>query len=173
MNRMIVWFSVVLFSLTALFGCSAGPIGGTTHYSGTGIEYTSIQQVNAEAVAVVQVTATSTRKTNPGHAPSVTTDVRVDRVIRGVVSGSVIKIRQFGSLDPRVVIEDADPLLQSGQSYVLFLDRFTYGPGRDTGEYVPNEELLNRGGILHSLGPMSPRLPKSMPLADLVRAVSR
>jgi hypothetical protein len=94
-------------------------------------------------------------------------------VIRGVVSGNIIKIRQLGSLDPRVVIEDAGPLLQSGQSYVLFLVHFTIAPGKDSGEYGPvGGVFLNRGGVIQSLDPMSPKLPKAMPLSDLIRAVA-
>ncbi|MGI8688391.1 MAG: hypothetical protein ACR2M3_07405 [Thermomicrobiales bacterium] len=84
-------------------------------------------------------------------------------------------MRQLGSPNGNVVIEDTAPLLQSGGSYVIFLERFTFGPGKETDQYIPvggSAGLFrNQNGTLQKLDPDSPNLPATIALADLQKGI--
>jgi hypothetical protein len=140
--------------------------------------YHSLQELNQEAIAVVRVTAMATRSLEQvGGVPYTITPVHVDQVLRGSVDGSTILLRQMGSPSGHTVIEDVPPLVQAGKSYVVFLSRFTYGPGRDTDQYIPVGGgpglFSDQRGTLSPLDPASPDLPKTVTLASLQQQISK
>lgn len=175
MKRLGIWFLTALASVTLLLGCAQGMAGGGSPIHVDAVRaksYHSIQDLNADSIAVVRITATNTRSVEQIVAvPYTVTVVKVDQALRGAVGGPTIKLRQMGSPSSAVVIEDGVPLVQPGQSYVAFLLRFTYGPGRATDQYTPVGAgaglFLDQAGMLQRLDPASPDLPATLPLADL------
>jgi len=97
-------------------------------------------------------------------------------VLRGAVDGATIKLRQLGGPNGTMVIEDSAPLVRPGNSYVAFVWRFTYGPGRDTDQYYPVGGgpglFLDQGGTLKRLDPESPDLPATITLSDLAHQLA-
>lgn len=147
--------------------------------------YSTIQQLLAQSIAVVRVTATT-----PSVVEVVTvvvptigvldvssatvSVVRVDQVLFGSVSGPEIKVRQNGT--GRMNIRGEAPLMEAGKSYVLFLRRFTYGPGMDTDQYIAVGGsaglYADDGGTLRRLDPESPRLPATISLTEVQRIIA-
>ena len=174
-----IWLLAVLTFVILLTGCVQSTVGGASpvHIEAARVKfYHSIQELNADAVAVVRITATSTRSVEQSRTtPFTVTVVKVDRVLRGSVASPTIKLRQLGSPSGAIHIEDAGPLVQPGWSYVVFLIRFTYGPGRDTGQYYPvgggAGVYLDENGMLKRLDPQSPDLPAALSEAELQQQI--
>lgn len=121
-------------SLTVLCCLSLGLALGLTHglfgprsavETSRARSYHSVGALNADAQAVVQATATSTRSVQPGDFPVTVTVMKVDRVLHGAVDGATLKLRQMGDPSGRVTIEDGVPIVRAGNLYVIFLQRFT------------------------------------------------
>lgn len=179
MKQLSIWSVVPLLLPFLLVACGPGVEANTTPQFVEGLRtkiYHSISELNADAVAVVRITATDARLVEPvGTVPFTVTTVRVDQVLRGSVDGGTIKLRQLGSPSGHTVIEDASSLVQPGSSYVAFIHRFTFGPGRDTDQYVPVGGVaglfLDQSGTLKRLDPESPDLPATITLTDLQKQV--
>jgi len=169
---------MVLGIVAFLVGCSPSRLADQ-HVAASRVKaYHSLQELNQEAIAVARVTATTTRsREQVGSIPSTSTLVHVDQVLRGSVDGSTILLRQMGSPNGPTVIEDVAPLVEAGKSYVVFLSRFTYGPGRDTNQYIPVGGgpglFSDQRGTLSPLDPASPDLPKTVTLASLQQQISK
>ena len=94
------------------------------------------------------------------------------------MDSSTILLRQMGSPSGHIVLEDVAPLVEAGKAYyVVFLSRFTYGPGRDTDQYIPVGGgpglFSDQRGTLSPLDPASPDLPKTVTLASLQQQMSK
>jgi hypothetical protein len=186
MRRIQLLCASSALSLVLIAGCSDGRGTATPgNTSNTAIhvstsrtkQYNSIQQLISDSQVVVRVTPTSTRTVETVGATQFTvTTVNVDQVLRGTMSSRTIKVRQLGAPTGNVVIEDAPPLLQPGSSYVLFLERFTYGPGKETDQYIAvgggAGTFLNQNGTLKRLDPASPNLLATISLTDLQRSIA-
>ncbi|MCL4508955.1 MAG: hypothetical protein M1296_05470 [Chloroflexi bacterium] len=179
MWRSRVLFALLFASIISLAACSQSATGSTPPQfieASRLKNYHSLQELNSEAVAVARVTATNTRSVEPiGTIPYTVTVVRVDQFLRGSVNGPSIKLRQMGSLSGNVRLTDSAPLVQSGSSYVVFLQRFTFGPGRDTDQYIPVGGspglYLDQNGTLKRLDPESPDLPATLSEAELQQQI--
>jgi hypothetical protein len=180
MNFRCTWLLALLLPLGALGGCS---LEGTANSSQVHIEaarvkeYRSIQDLNNDAIAVVRVTATSTQSLDPiVKTPFTVTVMQVDQVLRGSVSGTKIKLRQLGS-PTGVILTDEAPVVRPGNSYVIFLSNFTYGPGRGTDQYIPVGGsagiFFDQNGTLKRLDPQSPNIPAMLALSDLEGSINR
>jgi len=104
------------------------------------------------------------------------TSFTVTRVnVTGILYGSVIKVRQMGSRGGPLM-KNRTLLLEPGNAYVAFLDRFTFGPGKETDPYmvvgVGAGLFHDPGGMLEHQDPESPDLPAHTALPALQRLVS-
>lgn len=190
MERMRIHFAALLIPLVLLAACGKG--GGETvaPASATGVSsppassesgvsvsrakgYQSIQQLRDDSLAVARVTVTNNGIVEHiDKVPFTIATATVDRVLRGTLPEKSVRIRQLG--DGKTNVSDAVPLLQPGKSYVVFLQRFTYGPGKDTDQYVPAGAVgvyLDQGGVLQRLDPNS-SLPATLPLSELERQIA-
>jgi len=137
-------------------------------------DYSSIQQLRDESLAVTHITATDKQTVEyVDNIPFTVTVATVDRVLRGALVEKRIKIRQLG--DGKTTVEDAVPLLQPGKAYVVFLQQFTYGPGKETDQYVPVGGVglyLDQAGVLQRVDPHSSRLPATLSPQELERQIA-
>lgn len=165
----------------ALGGCAqgSGPNRPQAYVeSSRAKSYHSIHDLSADAQVIARVTATANHSVahfGRGHVPYTTTTVRVNKILRGSASGSAIKIRQLGRVGGPIIGDDV-PLLVAGNSYVVFLQRFAFGPGRDTDQYVivggGAGLFADHNGALKRLDPESPDLPSSIAFADLQKLIA-
>jgi hypothetical protein len=145
--------------------------------------YHSLRELAADADLVVRVVATTQHSVelvegypqDPLPIPYTVTSVTVREGLKGRISGPPsLKIRQIGSSDGSVQVDHAPAILQPGRPYLLFLDVFTYGPGRATDEYVlvggGAGLFSDDGSSVGSLDTDSPDLPRHALLGD-VKAV--
>lgn len=136
--------------------------------------YRSIQQLRDDSLAVAHVTVTNNGTIEyVDKVPFTIAMATVDRVLHGTLPEKSVKIRQLGNGNTNVT--DAVPLLQPGKSYVVFLQRFTYGPGKDTDQYIPASGVglyLDQGGVLQRVDPNSSQLPATLSLPDLERQIA-
>ena len=91
-------------------------------------------ELTAQSDLVVRGVATGRRRSERvAGVPFVVTEVRVTSVVAGPAVDTVW-VRQVGG--PGVETPDA-PVLVAGHAYLLYLQRFAYGPGdRPSGQYV-------------------------------------
>ncbi|MCL4545639.1 MAG: hypothetical protein M1118_13770 [Chloroflexi bacterium] len=179
MKRVGVWLVTLLAPFALLLGCGPDAAAPPQFVAASREKaYHSSQQLNDDAIGVVLVTATSTRSVEQiGTVPYTVSVVKVDQALRGAIDGPRIELRQMGSSGGNLRIADAAPLVQAGNSYVVFLQRFTYGPGKDTDQYIPVGGspglFLGQGGTLKRLDPLSPDLPAAITLTDLQHQIAR
>lgn len=137
-------------------------------------DYVSIRQLRDESLAIVRVTVTNNRSIEyVDKIPFTVTTATVDQVLLGFLPEKSVKIRQLG--DGKTIVTESVPLLQSGRSYVVFLQRFTYGPGKETDQYVPTGGVglyLDQEGSLQRVDPRSSRLPATLPPQELERQIA-
>jgi hypothetical protein len=162
-NRLLVLVSTACVLVVVGVACYGG-IAATRAKS-----YHSIAELDRDSIAVALVRGTSQRSIDsPNGVPYTVTLVTVDRVLRGQLPGTTLKIRQLGG--PGVTSPDDGPVLVSGRQYAVFLTVFTYGPGRETDQYVITGAAglyENNGTLLIRLDPQSRDLPASLTLAEL------
>ena len=138
--------------------------------------YHSIAELSKDADLVVQVTPTGSRtvEVSPSGLPSTIAIVTVTRVLKGSLNGATtIKIRQIG--DGVTAVSDGAPLMKDAASYLVFAQQFTYGPDQATDQFV----VVGVGaglfavdhGILVSMDPLSPDLPKGLTIAQMEAAL--
>jgi hypothetical protein len=124
--------------------------------------YHSIGQLAADSRAVIVLTATATASGESVQGiPYTVTQARVERVIRGELQGSTVRIRQLGGTG--VTVEGGSPILKSGRTYLAFIEPFTFGPGAETDQWVIVGAgaglFLVQGTTLTRLDPESVDLP--------------
>jgi len=138
--------------------------------------YRSLAGLAADSNAVIMVTATNRQSVDyVGPTPFTVTVARVDKSLRGSISGGVVRIRQIGVPNGPTIV-GAPPLLAPGQSYVAFLQRFTFGVGRETDQYVITGGgaglFLRDGDGLTRLDRDSVQLPKRLTVLALEQGIS-
>lgn len=166
-----------LWLLLAFTACVL--VGTTACYAGVAAtrakSYHSIAELDRDSIAVALVRATPQRSVeSPNGIPYTVTQVTVERVLRGQLPSTTVKIRQLGGGGART--SDDAPVLSAGKQYVVFLSVFTYGPGRDTDQFVVTGAAglyENNGGTLARLDPLSRDLPASLTLAELETQLGR
>jgi hypothetical protein len=129
----------------------------------------SIRELTVGAEIVVLARATPTRVVERIQTvPFSVTTMQAVQVWKGALPvGSSFKLRQLGdSLDQGEV-----SLVSADQTYVLFIDRFTFGPGRETDQFVVvgggAGSYLVAGSQARRVDPDSPDLPARVELGDL------
>ena len=123
-----------------LAGCGSQP-AATAHVVIDGNlakSYSSVAALLADSSAVVEVTTTDHRSVSyVGRIPYTVTTATVRRVLRGILTASSIQVRQLGMPSTTSLqVDNPQPLLSSGSTYVAFVTPFTFGDGRPTGQYV-------------------------------------
>jgi hypothetical protein len=133
--------------------------------------FSSLRSLAGASDAIVVATARSSTTSDEGGIPVTVTSVDVARTLRGSVAGTTIPIHQLGA--PGDALEGV-PVLQSGKTYLLFLTRFHYVPGDDTGQYVatgnPAGIFLQDGGKYLRLDRESTMLPSSTDESQVLQA---
>lgn len=134
----------------------AGPVGTTFMPQLDGVReksYSSLAQVAAEADLVLVGRATGSRSLETVETIAFTvTEVDAVQVWKGALQMPArLKVRQLGaSTKPGDV-----PLLVPDETYVLFLKRFTFGPGQETDQFV----VVGVGsGLYRLIGPEAHRV---------------
>lgn len=138
--------------------------------------YSSIGQLAADSAALVEFTATSATVTDligATQVPFTVTTVADPRTLQGTTASRPLKIRQLGGTRGNVVFSSDVPLLLPGATYVAFVQKFTFGPGHDTDQYVITGDgaglfrVLDRG-VVSRVDPDSTQLPATLTLTELV-----
>lgn len=174
----------------ALGACSQAPaasstVGPVVIHASRVKAYHQIRELAADAELIVRARAKThsleqvRSRPNLPPTPFTISIVQVTEVLQGSLSGqSELKIRQLGGVTEsgvKVVLADQPPLLQDGADYVLFLTRFTYGPGRDTDQFVivgaGAGEFGDRSGTVTRLDAHSPDLPRRLAMSELKREI--
>lgn len=142
--------------------------------------YSTIAELSRDSVAVVEFTATSDIQMDyvgPHQVPFSIVTVSGARVLWGAVAPAALRVRQLGGPRGNTDFHADVPLTSPGSRYVAFLQRFTYGPGHDTDQYV----ITGGGAGLYRFvdgdtvareDPDSTSLPNTLTLADLVSQAS-
>lgn len=166
---------VATMLIASAASCASAPSGTPGHIEGSRVKtYNSIQQLSRDSALIVVALATGSHAEGADQGiPYTTTTVNVQNVLKGA-AGSTLKVRQLGN-STTVTGGEFDPLLVAGQSYVLFLNAFTYGPGQETGEYVVvggSAGLYTLAGqtLHHAHGP--DQIPDTLSITDLEQAIA-
>ena len=107
-------------------------------------EYRSLAELAKESSIVAVVRATDSVILEKVHdIPFTVTTVEVIRGMRGTSAGTLLKVRQTGN--PEIAMgDDFPPILQAGETYLLFLHPFWFTEGEETGQYY----VTGNAGIL-------------------------
>lgn len=126
--------------------------------------YGSIQQLTADAEIILVARATTVRSIERIQTiPFSVTEMEAVAVWKGTLTASTrFKLRQDG--DGATASEV--PVVTAGRTYLVFIKRFTFGPGRETDQFV----VVGAGAGLYAIeGPLATRLdPLSRDLPDRV-----
>jgi hypothetical protein len=183
---------MIALSVSAIVSCggsgtsSRTTAGAVMHIDASRAKiYHSLREVAADAELVIRVTATTQHSVDlvqgyPGDpipTPFTVTTVALRDVLKGPANTpNALMIRQIGASNGTTVVDGAPPILQSGRQYLLFLDQFTYGPGRATDQYVlvggGAGLFADNGATVSSLDPESPDLPRNATVADVTAVLS-
>jgi len=98
----------------------------------------SLRELTDASRAVVQVRATPQHTVEViGGVPFTVTTVEVTKIEHGSVNGqTTLHVRQLGGEQQGVAVASNAVLLRPGTDYVLFVEPFSFGDGRDTGQWV-------------------------------------
>ena len=99
-------------------------------------EYRTLAELAKESSIVAVVRATDDAAVEILHdIPFTVTTVKVTRSLQGTSAGAALKVRQTGSAKTEIQ-HDFPPILEAGQSYLLFLYPFTFTKGRVNGSVL-------------------------------------
>ena len=129
------WLTSILltFLVATLFGCAPSSPIRIEASRVKGYHTVSALVADADAIVIAQAT-TDHRIERIASVPFTVVVMEVLDVLKGSVEkGARINLRQTG--DGKVTVEDA-PAVSPGTTYLLFLNRFTFGPGRETDQFV-------------------------------------
>lgn len=161
--------AVLVVVAVALTGCSSGDRAPKaagperTVLGSAARSFGSLSDLISSGKAVVRVRSTTERSVEwIGDVPFTVTSVDVMGVERGSVANAErVRVRQLGGTVGGVQVASNAVLLQPGTQYVLFVEPFSFGDGRDTGQWVilgPDLGMYElRGDRL--LRPSSPDIP--------------
>jgi len=143
--------------------------GSYVHGSGTR-SYVSFNELAHDASAVARLNFTGQISVEHiGPTPFSVSVMHVDRVLKGTLPSSTIKLRTLGAPPgSNEAVSDVDFSLSRGISYIAFLTQFTYGPGRETDQFVLVGGGLFREeeGFVIRLNPDQSRIPARLSLSD-------
>jgi len=119
-----------------LTSVSGAPLATTfTAVDGSRVHnYSSVRELSADAHVVVLARATGTTRVETiEKIPFTVTTMDVLQIWKDSAGiPTQFELRQVGATS----VTGHVPLAVTGQTYLLFLQRFTYGPGRDTTQFV-------------------------------------
>lgn len=148
---------------------ATSPAAGTLEASRVR-DYVTVAELKSDAEAAVIATATSTRSASDiGGVPFTTTEMSVREVLWGTLANNdTLQLRQLGSTSQQ---DDDAPVVRSGQTYLIFVRKFVYSSGQDTGEYVvvgggPGLFEADGQDSFRKLDGLSPKLPARIQRKD-------